>query len=125
MCLLASLRSGCFCRQYKELFVICLFIVVVYSFDHCLFIVLSKRGVIQITYCICLLLRNSCLRHATVTTRIGKKLYVTGIVKKYMRYNMISKVYNVKMILLKVSSYTSEVTKNAANKEDMKIRKCR
>ena len=48
--------------------------------DHCRSI-LSKRGAIQITYCICLLLRNSCLRHATVTTRIGKNLYVTDIVR--------------------------------------------
>ena len=51
-----------------------------YSVDHCSSLP-NKRGAIQITYCIYLLLRNSCLRRTTVTARIWKNLYVTGIVK--------------------------------------------
>ena len=49
------------------------------TFCHLLFIDIAlttalplpnKRGAIQITYCIYLLLRNSCLRRTTVTARI-------------------------------------------------------
>ena len=89
--------------------------------DHCRSI-LSKRGAIQITYCICLLLRNSCLRHATVTTRIGKNLYVTDIVRITFKH---TKSTSKKVVLRIVSSINSEEAKNVANKEDMKIRKCR
>ena len=89
--------------------------------DHCRFI-LSKRGAKQITYCICLLLRNSCLRHATVTTRIGKNLYVTEIVRIIFTR---TKSNTKKLLLQIVSSLNSEGATNAANKEDMKIGKCR
>ena len=72
--------------------------------DHCRSI-LSKRGAIQITYCICLLLRNSCLRHATVTTRIGKNLYVTEIVRIISTQ---TKSTSKKVLLQNVSSWNPE-----------------